>query len=301
MRKKILLTGATGYLGSNLALSLVADYDLVILKRQKSNTIRIAGILDQVTAINIEDTCFQDVFRDQNFAGVIHCATNYGRDENDLDDTIEANLILPLRLLKHAFENKLEFFINTDTILDKRINYYSLSKAQFKDWLLFFSGKIKSVNLELEHFYGKGDDPTKFVSKIVKDLALNDARDLDLTLGEQKRSFIYIDDVVRAFKLILAKLDQLDPGFNSLQVGSKTQISIKDFVLLTKELCHNTKTRLNFGALPYRNNEAMEVSVDLSKLEALGWSEQTTLHQGLEQTIAFEMERLKSPQAGTQE
>jgi nucleoside-diphosphate-sugar epimerase len=289
-RKKILLTGATGYLGSNLASSLLADYDLVILKRRRSNTLRIAGILDRLTAIDLEDTCFEDVFRAQNFSGVIHCATNYGRDENDLDDTIEANLILPLRLLKHAFENKLEFFINTDTILDKRINYYSLSKAQFKDWLLFFSGKIKSVNLELEHFYGKGDDPTKFVSKIVKDLALNEVRDLDLTLGEQKRSFIYIDDVVRAFKLILDKINLLEPGFNSLQVGSKTQISIKDFVLLTKELCHNTNTRLNFGALPYRANEAMEVSVDLSKLEALGWTEQTTLRQGLEKTIAFEME-----------
>jgi len=288
MKKKILVTGATGYLGSNLVHSLVRDYELVVLKRRSSNTLRIDSILGQLKTINIEDVSFVELFKDQNFAGVVHCATNYGRDENDLDDTIEANLILPLRLLKNAIENKVEFFINTDTILDKRINYYSLSKAQFKDWFVFFSGKIKSINIELEHFYGKGDDPSKFVSKIVKDLVLNERKNLDLTLGEQKRSFIYIDDVVQAFRTILEKMPKIEEGFTSFQVGSKKQISIKDFVNLTKELCGNTNTTLKFGALPYRNNEVMEVSLDVSKLESLGWKEQTTLQAGLKEAIDFE-------------
>ncbi|HEY8270391.1 MAG TPA: NAD(P)-dependent oxidoreductase [Pseudobdellovibrionaceae bacterium] len=294
MKKKILMTGATGYLGSNLLKNLVPDYDVVILKRQKSNTIRINSILDKVTSVNMEETNFPELFKDQNFSGVIHCATNYGRDENDLDDTIEANLILPLHLLKNAFENKVEFFINTDTILDKRINYYSLSKSQFKDWFLFFSNKIKSINIELEHFYGKGDDPSKFVSKIIKDLVLNEKKDLELTLGEQKRSFIYIDDVVNAFRTILENIAQLPAEYSSFQVGSKKQISIRDFVILTKELCHNTQTHLKFGALPYRKNEAMSVSLDISKLESLGWSEKSSLHEGLRETIAFEKSALRS-------
>ncbi|MGZ6442339.1 MAG: NAD-dependent epimerase/dehydratase family protein [Pseudobdellovibrionaceae bacterium] len=291
-KQKILMTGATGYLGSNLLKNLILDYEVVILKRQKSNTIRIHSLLDQLTAVNIEEIRLQDLFKEQNFSGVIHCATNYGRDENDLDDTIEANLILPLHLLKNAFENKVEFFINTDTILDKRINYYSLSKSQFKDWFLFFSNKIKSINIELEHFYGKGDDPSKFVSKIIKDLVLNEKKDLELTLGEQKRSFIYIDDVVSAFRTILDHIQTLSMGYNSFQVGSKKQISIRDFVLLTKELCNNTETNLKFGALPYRKNEAMAVSLDISKLESLGWSEKSSLQQGLKETIAFERKAL---------
>lgn len=288
MRKKLLVTGATGYLGGNLVNNLILDYDIVILKRRTSNTLRINSILNQLTSINIEDVDFSELFKNQNFSGVIHCATNYGRDENDLDDTIEANLILPLRLLKNALENKVEFFINTDTILDKRINYYSLSKAQFKDWLLFFSSRIKAINIELEHFYGKGDDPSKFVSKVIRDLALNETKDIELTLGEQKRSFIYIDDVVQAFRVILANIKNIPGEYTSFQVGSKNQISIKDFVLLTKELCANTNTNLKFGALPYRKNEAMEVSLDISKLEQLGWQEKTSLQDGLRQTIDFE-------------
>lgn len=291
-KKKILVTGATGYLGSNLIKNLIADYEVVILKRQKSNTIRINALLDQLTAVNMEEIDFPELFKNQGFSGVIHCATNYGRDENDLDDTIEANLILPLHLLKNAFENQVEFFINTDTILDKRINYYSLSKSQFKDWFLFFSSKIKSINIELEHFYGKGDDPSKFVSKIIKDLAPNERKDLELTLGEQKRSFIYIDDVVSAFRTILENIPQLTEDFSSFQVGSKNQISIRDFVILTKELCDNTQTNLKFGALPYRKNEAMSVCLDISKLENLGWTECHTLREGLQETIDFEKSAL---------
>lgn len=289
MKKKILITGATGYLGSNLVKSLIQDYEIVILKRRRSNTIRIESILPSIEAINIEDTQICDIFKDKNFAGVIHCATNYGRDENDLDDTIEANLILPLRLLKRAIENKLEFFINTDTILDKRINYYSLSKAQFKDWLVFFSSKIKAINMELEHFYGRDDDPSKFVSKIIRDLVQNENISIDLTLGEQKRSFIYIDDVIEAFKVILKNIDKLPGDFNSLQVGSKTQISIRSFVTLIKDLCGNINTSLNFGAIPYRKNEVMEISLDISKLEDLGWSEKVSLRDGLKKTIDFEI------------
>ncbi len=287
-KKKLLITGATGYLGSNLVASLAADYDILILKRKQSNTFRLKSILDKITMLNIEEADLCSVFREQKFSGVIHCATNYGRDENDLDDTIEANLILPLHLLKNAFENKVEFFINTDTILDKRINYYSLSKAQFKDWFLFFSSKIKSINVELEHFYGKGDDPSKFVSKVIKDLVLNEQKNIDLTLGEQKRSFIYIDDVVRAFRTILDNIHKIPDGYTCFQVGSKKQISIKDFVVMIKKLCENTETQLRFGALPYRNNEVMEVNLDVSQIESLGWQEQVPLEHGLRQTILFE-------------
>jgi CDP-paratose synthetase len=301
LRKKILITGATGYLGSRLVQNLVSDYDVTVLKRRTSNTFRIESLLSQLTCLNIEEVDFSSLFADRAFSGVIHCATNYGRDENDLNDTIEANLILPLRLLKHAFESKLEFFINTDTVLDKRISYYSLSKAQFKDWFIFFSCKIKSINVELEHFYGQGDDPSKFVSKIIKDLVANEDKSLDLTLGEQKRSFIHIDDVVHAFRLILEDISNLKADFNSFQVASKNQISIRDFVLLAKELCGNTKTHLNFGALPYRKNEVMEVVVDLTSLEKLGWTEQTSLRQGLLEAINFERVsvRKKPPQPMT--
>ena len=55
------------------------------------------------------------------------------------------------------------WFINTDTILDKRINAYSLSKSQFKEWMSFGFENVKFTNIALEHFFGPFDTTTKFV------------------------------------------------------------------------------------------------------------------------------------------
>ena len=57
-----------------------------------------------------------------------------------------------------------------DTILDKRINSYSLSKKQFLDWLDFFSEEIVCINILLEHFFGAFDSPSKFTTFIIKEL-----------------------------------------------------------------------------------------------------------------------------------
>lgn len=47
----------------------------------------------------------------------------------------------------------------------------------------------------------------------------------------------------------------------------------------------NKVTRLNFGMLPYRENEIMESHVDISMLSRLGWRPQISLVEGLRYTI----------------
>jgi len=123
----------------------------------------------------------------------------------------------------------------------------------------------------LEHFYGSNDDPTKFVSFIVKQL-LDDVDNINLTLGEQKRDFIYIDDIVSAFILILDNCASLESGYLDYEIGTGVTITIRDFVELTKQIVGNTHTQLNFGAIPYRKNEAMETVVNTATIRALGWS-----------------------------
>ena len=284
----MLITGGTGFLGSNLADGLVGLFDLVILRRKMSNMARIQHLIPRITVVEIEGLDLTAFFKEQRFDGVIHCATNYGRYENNLSGTIEANLILPLALLNHAIENNVSVFINTDTVLDKRISHYSLSKSHFKDWLMFFSAGIKSINIELEHFYGRDDDPSKFVSSIIRQLVSNEEKRVALTMGEQKRSFIHIDDVVSAFVTVLKRLDEIPDGFNLFQVGSSQQVSIREFVTLTSHLCCNTRSILDFGALPYRANEAMEVCLDMSRLKMLGWKERVSLREGLLDAIAHQ-------------
>ncbi|MBN2107450.1 MAG: NAD(P)-dependent oxidoreductase [Deltaproteobacteria bacterium] len=286
MPVKILITGATGFLGSNLLKRLVLNEacDVIVLKRKHSNLARIQGLCDKVTFFNIEETNPESLFATNHIDTIIHCATHYGRKDTKPFEVIEANFTLPLKLLHVGKEHGLRCFINTDTILDKRVNYYSLSKNQFKQWLEMYSPELVSVNMELEHFYGPQDDPSKFVSFIIEKL-LNKDPQIDLTLGKQRRFFIYIDDVVEAFVKVLNASVNFSKGLYSFQVATREPVTIKQFVETIKLLTGNRTTVLNFGAIPYRRNEIMEPAIDISALEALQWSPTVSLEQGLRKTI----------------
>ncbi len=294
LNKTILLTGGTGYLGSSLLSRLVREnYDVVLLKRSSSNTHRITDCLSKIRYYDIDYTNLEKVFQNNRIDLLIHCATNYGRKEIDPIALLEANLILPLKLLQLGKKYAVRCFINTDTILDKRVSYYSLSKSQFKEWLDIYSSDMHCVNIALEHFYGPFDDESKFVTHIVRSILAN-VEKLDLTRGEQKRDFIYIDDVVDAFLKIIKHSESLDKGYSNYEIGTNQAITINDFVTLVKRLSNNKNTYLNFGALPYRENEIMESHVNISSIVKLGWKPAVSLEEGLLKTIDSERELKKA-------
>lgn len=288
----VLLTGATGYLGSYILRALVAagTYNVLVLKRSTSNTFRIKDYLGEVECYNADEAELEQVFASRKIDVIMHCATDYGRKSVNPLQIIDANLILPLKLLELGRKYGVKCFMNTDTILDKRVNHYSLSKKQFSDWLMSYKHDLTCINIELEHFYGPGDDKTKFVS-FIADSLLKDADKIDLTPGAQKRDFVYIDDAVNAFMAILSNSNSLPKGFYSYQIGSDAFITIKEFVTLMKRLVGNEKTRLNFGALQYRENEVMECSADVTELKKLGWSARYTLEEGLKEMIKQEINK----------
>jgi CDP-paratose synthetase len=122
--KKILLTGGTGYLGNKILKQLIENGDRVLLlKRSFSNPVRIKQYINKIDSYDSDLIPLERIFREYSIDTVVHCATNYGRGENDPLHVIEANLLLPLKLLELGKKYHIKSFINTDTILDKRINY----------------------------------------------------------------------------------------------------------------------------------------------------------------------------------
>jgi CDP-paratose synthetase len=282
------MTGATGFLGSHLLKRLVrSGYSVAICKRSFSNIFRIKGLLPKISCFDLDKDTIEKICRKAKPDIIIHCATDYGRKDRHPLSVIETNLILPLKLLKEGEASGAYCFINTDTILDKRINNYSLSKQQFKQWFKLYSDKLVCVNIALEHFYGPFDDRTKFVSYVL-DKLLTKAGQLDLTKGKQKRDFIYIDDVIDAFIKILSGLHKIPKGFHNFEIGTGSQVAIRQFVRLVKALTGNKGTRLNFGALPYRKNEQMKPVINTAAIRKLGWFPKYSVKKGIMKTIKIE-------------
>lgn len=280
----IFITGGTGYLGGQLSTALSAGgHNIHFLVRESSDLSKLRNMSVNGGIHYDNGDKFDDILRDNNIEAVVHCATHYGRNDADPLNTLKSNLLMPIRLLDSAASTNVKCFINTGTMLDKRVSFYSLSKSHFDDWMLHYSDRINCINILLEHFYGPNDDPTKFVSFIINNLKQNHDK-IDLTKGEQERDFIYIDDVVNAFLVVINAVDSFS-GMTTLELGSGEPVKIRDFVTLAKRLAKNEVTKLNFGAIPYRENEVMQSRADITKLRALGWVNKTDLVAGLEKAI----------------
>lgn len=290
MQRKILLTGSTGFLGSHLLKSFISNgVEVAILIRSTSDLWRISQILDNVKIYNIDRIKLRVIFDEFRPEIIVHTACSYGRNNEGITDIVNSNLILGLELLEEAIRINVKTFVNTDSLLPRNINYYSLSKAQFTDWLNIKSSHIQVVNFKIEHMYGLNDDKKKFVPWLISRM-LNDENIIDLTSGVQKRDFIYITDVVDAFNLVIEK-SLILPVWNEFEIGTGKFIQVRDFVLSIAELLekkYNKKIiqRLNFGAIPYRKNEIMLPKLNNSDLLEIGWHPEVGIEDGIGRIVS---------------
>ncbi len=279
-KMNILLTGINGYLGSNLAKSLAANHNIIGLEYSLENLHRLQGY--EFKVYSVENGVPDELFKEHQIETIIHTATFYGRQNEAVITIANSNLFIPFSLLDKAIENGCATFINTDTVLDRFVSTYALTKRHFQEWLYLRKNKIKVINMQLEHFYGPGAPDTNFITVMIKRLKQNEPV-IDLTAGEQQRDFLYIDDVVAAYQTVLNN-QPLPNAYTEFQVSTKQLISIKELLQTLKKLTQST-SKLNFGALPYRENELMHSETDNSALLTLSWQPKVTIREGLRLTL----------------
>lgn len=284
----LLITGATGFLGAHLIKKLCTDYKIVALCRNHSKLERLQKVLDKINLHNIDQKPLSFVFEKNKIDGIIHLACDYVRQHSQVSVAVKNNLNFGLEVLELAIKHQTKFFINSGTSLPRSLNLYSLSKAQFLDWLIFYSNQIQVINLKIEHMYGPEDSENKFLGWLIQQL-LYFKEPIELTSGEQKRDFIFIDDVLSAFCVLLNKREQLK-NFSEFGLGSGKALPVKNFVeslvsLIEKKTGLALTQRLQFGKKAYRKNEPMDLSVDVSDLVRLGWQPKVDLLTGLDKII----------------
>ena len=290
----VLLTGATGFLGGHLLEALLKQgYQVVVLKRSTSNLWRIEHLAGQYKSYDVDTQPIEEAFEDQRIDSVIHTASDYGRQNSSLSKVIEANVMFGVRVLDLALKFKAKVFINTDTffnsgeLLQEHLKVYTLSKRHFLQLLMQQSHSIKVINMKLNHIYGVLDDSSKFIPWILSQMKLN-VLSIDLTKGEQLRDFIYVDDVVFAYLMVLEK-SEIFSNFSEFNVGTGRLLSLRNFTQILKEEFETKfgkiQTKLNFGEKPYGVGEIMTVDTDISAIKSIGCSNFIDIRQGIRMLV----------------
>ena len=282
--RRIILTGATGFLGRRLAVLLAAAGYQVVGVTRDASSLRCQGIPVQEWiswSAQLPNRLVPDV--------LIHTSTEYGHNGTSAAEINVANVEQPLGLWQQCAHHGARL-IAADTFFCKadgayaHLSLYAQSKAQFaiEATRIAHASHVPATFALIEHMYGPGDSPAKAIPGLVRQIVHSTER-IALTDGGQRRDFIHVDDVARAFATILAAAAA--PGTSVVGVGTGQATSMKELLLLIHARAGSAAV-LGFGDLPRRAGE-FECSVaDTTALGLLGWKAAVTLVHGVDELIA---------------
>lgn len=289
-------------IGANLAHRLVGDgFHVCLLTRPGSNRIRLqsiepylqvleADITDRAavrtavrqaepeivfhlasTSFNPPTSCAETHFQ-VNVLGTLHLAET-------LRDYPDARVVYTGSAAEYGSGSQLgeDHLLLPGTIL-------GASKAATSILLQTYARlhQMNTVVLRLFTPYGPWEHARRLIPHTI--LSALDGRDVTMSQGDQKRDYLYIDDLVDA--LILAATQPVAPG-SVFNIGSGVGMPIRKVVELTLSLMGNP-VGLQVGALPTRSDEIMEMSGNITAAHTvLGWQPRTSLEEGLRKAIAW--------------
>jgi len=275
---RILVTGISGYLGSQLANELSQDNELAGTIRNSSSFERINDA-SMINFINVESNNWKDDIECFSPEIIINTVASYGRNNERFSEIVHSNIFFPLEIADIVSEQSDAVFINCGTCLPRNISDYSLTKNQFSEILrsMTLRSKFRVIDLKLEHFYGAKDDDSKFTSMIINKCI--NGEELKLTTGIQQRDFIYIKDLISAIKIITDNIDCFH-RYEIVPIGTGNAIPVKKFVEGVAEVTKST-SHLLFGAIEARKNEVQYSCADISRLKQLGWAPKFSLRTAI--------------------
>lgn len=287
----IILSGITGFLGSNIARSLIKNKKKVLgIINSDKNQSRINDIKNKCSLINADEIDEISAEYASAIEGIVHTATVYGKNNETKSEIYNCNYDLPIKLLHLAESSNFNFFINIDTFYNKNIsfetnlNHYVASKKELRNKLknTYTNDKYKIFNLILHHLYGPGDSNDKFIIELIKSLMRNEA--IELTSCNQQRDFIHVEDAINAIQLIISNIIKFRGNFIEQDIATGNEVKLKDFI----NLCHsylNSKSELLYGKLQHRKGEIMEIRTDIKKLKDIGWDLKYDNKSGIQNLI----------------
>jgi nucleoside-diphosphate-sugar epimerase len=305
---KALITGATGFIGSNLLRALVSNnFETHVTIRKDSNIWRIGDVIDQVE-VHYCDLADQEKVKQTILETrpqlIFHLAT-YGATPNEKEKgkIMNANFMGTINLVDACVESGFECFINTGSSSEygtklqpmremdvlEPLDDYGVSKAAATLYCQSIAKNhdLNILTLRLFSPYGYFEDPDRLVQYLIRSCL--DDEPVVLYHPKAVRDFIFIEDVVNAYLNAVSSADKVPSG-EIFNVGSGKQHSVRDIFNIVKRTTRYEKKAIigdrQSGMRPADN--AIIWEADITKIKkALGWEAKTTLPEGIKKTVAW--------------
>lgn len=313
--KKILITGATGFIGSHLASRLLKEKaEIYIFTRYKSliRSVRLIDIWDETNVIEADIRNIDSLKQVQEIKPdiIFHLAAynHVGDSFIHVNEALTTNCIGTSNLIEaydgydrfiymstsevYGYQEQVPF---RETAIPQPISPYSIGKYAGE---LYCNMKMKMQNypiviLRVFNTFGPYQSARAVIPEMIMKCLRNET--IESTEGIQTREFNYVDNQVDA--LILAAQEKKAIG-QIINIGAAEEIAIKDVILKIHAIAES-KSKLKIGALKYRPTEIWRMYCDNSRArEILGWEPKIDFETGLKMTVDWFREFLKQYDGG---
>lgn len=292
--RSALVTGVTGFLGTNLTRHLAdAGVSVTAIIRPTSDPDRIAALPDaidiHITQGDVSDLigCFERAKPDV----VFHLAARFASTHapGDIAGLIEDNVTFTAHLCEAAVAAKCQALVTAGTAWQNAGSapgdptpapntLYAASKQAADDVIDYYSrlSGLNAITLKIYDSYGPDDPRRKFLA-VLRDAAAN-GETLDATPGDQLLHMVHVDDLIDGFVHAGNQLETGEIcGRTSHTLPSKLAVTLRELAELWMS-ANDSNVEINWGGRPHRDGEVME-PWDGEPLP--GWSPQIDLKAGL--------------------
>lgn len=302
--KTVLVTGGAGFIGSNLVRKLIADeYEVNLILKESTNPLRVKNILDRVKIHRLDildKNALVKTVAKINPQIIFHLATyNRYRNQNESESMINVNIVGTFNLLMATKNINYKLFINTGSSSEygfkekpmqemnllEPASFYAATKASASLLCQVFSKEYQKPIVTLRPFsvYGPYEEKDRFIPTIIKAVVAGEK--IKITAGDQRRDFIYIDDVVS----IYLKTIKIGGSFSGEIFNMGTGIEYtNDQVVKTLFRIAGKKVAVEKGAFPKRLWDTSHWVADVTKTKHfLNWEPSFSLEDGLRKTYLW--------------
>lgn len=305
--KRIIITGATGFVGANLAHRLCRDgHEVHILVREKYTPWRIESIRSEIR-LHVTDFSQAErlsaLVREIQPHWIFHLAAYGGySDQTDLHKMIQTNFISTVNLVESCLKTGCESFVHIGSSSEYGVkdhapsekeylvpnSHYAVTKASATLFCTYVAQyhRLPLITLRLYSVYGPWEEPTRLIPTLIRCGLQGELP--PLVNPEIARDFVFTEDVIHAC-LLGADMAVQKPGA-VYNIGTGVQTSIRE-VVATARNAMNIKAEPTWGSMPDRKwDTSVWLADNQTAREVLGWYPFYDFGTGFTETVKWFIE-----------